>query len=781
MSGKDMSAINAEFLATRASLVSAQQRPSVELRAAMVNLHDSWLQQLSIAAGLEDMNAAIVAVGGFGRAELCAGSDLDLMLLHHQDEPAARVRAAADAIFYSIWDSGISLDHSVRDIPQARKMAADDLKVALGMLDIRAVYGNQELVVDLRSRVLADWRAMAQQRLPELRALVDNRRESIGEITHLLEPDLKESYGGLRDVTILRGVAASWLTDIDHQSIVPAAQHLLDVRDALHRVTGRSNDRLLMQDQAQVAELLGIESDDELLKSVYVAGRAITVASELAWHRVHRLTSKPKFYKRIGNQRNERQPLAHGVVVQDDEVVLARDANPAEDPLLALRAAAAAAQAGLPLAPHTAEVLAQYSPAIDAPWSVEARDALVSLLGAGKPLIRIWESLDAAGYFSKLFPHWDVIRAAPQRNALHIYTVDRHSIECAVQAATMTRDVRRPDLLLIAALFHDIGKARGGDHCAKGADLMKDIAATLGFDEHDQHILVLLVRHHLLLAESAIRRDLEDPATIATVAQAVETPEVLNLLHHLTIADSKATANAGWSEWKERLLVELVSRTDAVLAGDTLPETSSLVASFPKGISDTFVEVNNEVHSVSLRVATPDRVGLVSAVAGALSVSRLEVRTADLDTSDGIAYQEWHVTPQFGDAPDSAAIEETIRRAFDDIEWVRTRVSQLQAPISRHRGFVAPPPRVKFIPRASDRATVIEVRAHDAPALLHKVTDALAQLNVSIVAARVSTLGSEVVDALYLQDSDGKPLADSEHEILIDRVLGAVTSHHSAE
>ncbi|MEY4347733.1 MAG: Bifunctional uridylyltransferase/uridylyl-removing enzyme [Actinomycetota bacterium] len=769
----DLAATNAQFLSARSDLVA--QRPTTESRAALVALHDAWLRDLAVHAGLDDINAAVVAVGGYGRAELCAGSDLDVMLLHHQDAPSAKVKEAADLIFYSIWDSGIKLDHSVRDLAQARKMAADDVKVALGVLDIRNVFGNEELVEQLRSRVLADWRAMANQRLPELFALSQTRRENIGELTHLLEPDLKEAYGGLRDVTILRAIAASWITDIDHQPVKSAAEHLMNVRDALHRITGKSSDRLMMQEQQQVADLLGFETDDELLKSVYFSGRAIVSATDLAWHRINRLTDKPKFLKRLGGNKQERTPLAHGVVVQDDEVVLARNADAVVDPVLPLRAAAAAAQAGLPLSPATVETLVRNSGPLPTPWSAEVRDALVSLLGSGKPAIRIWESLDNAGYFEKLFPHWDVIRAAPQRNALHIYTVDRHSIECAVQAAALARDVRRPDLLLVAALFHDIGKARGGDHCNKGAELMVDIAAHLGFNEEDSKILVRLVREHLLLAETATRRDLEDPATISAVAEAVGTHEILSLLHNLTIADSKATAPGIWNIWKERLVAELVARTDAVLAGDALPTSDGITADFPDDISETFIEVTTAETGVVIKVATKDRIGLLSAVAGVLSISRLEVRSSDVDTKDGIAYQVWKVVPQFGDAPESELIEHNIRRAIDDLDWVRERISQLQPTISRHRGYVPPPPRVKVIPQASERATVVEVRAHDAPALLHKVTDALAHRGVSILSAHVSTLGSEVVDALYLQNSQGNLLSEDEQTSVVADLLAAVT------
>jgi [protein-PII] uridylyltransferase len=330
-------------------------------------------------------------------------------------------------------------------------------------------------------------------------------------------------------------------------------------------------------------------------------------------------------------------------------------------------------------------------------------------------------------------------------------------------------------LLLVAALFHDIGKARGGDHCNKGAELMVDIAAHLGFNSEDSDVLITLVREHLLLPETATRRDLEDPATISLVAEAVGNQEILSLLHNLTIADSKATAPGIWNDWKERLIAELVARTDALLAGDALPVSHGVLAQFPDTIADTFIEVQPADVGVVIKVATSDRIGLLSAVAGVLSLSRLEVRSADIDTKDGIAYQVWKVIPQFGDAPESDLISLNIRRALSDLGWVRERIAQLQPAISRHRGYVPPAPRVKIISQASERATVVEVRAHDAPALLHKVTDALANLDVSILSAHVSTLGSEVVDALYLQNSHGEMLNEAEQQLVVADLLAAVT------
>ncbi len=265
-----------------------------------------------------------------------------------------------------------------------------------------------------------------------------------------------------------------------------------------------------------------------------------------------------------------RRPLAEGLVEQDGEVVLARSADPASDPVLPLRAAAAAAQTGLALAPRALARLAGCPP-LPVPWPDEARDALAALLGAGHAAIAVWEALDQEELISRLLPDWDRVRNRPQRNPLHTFTVDRHLVETAAHAAALTRTVSRPDLLLIAALLHDIGKGWPGDHRLSGEVVARDTAARLGLGAGEADLVARAVRHHLLLPQTATRRDLDDPVTVAQVAQAVGSRPLLELLHAVTIADGQATGPAAWNDWKAGLVSELVRRVGAVLGGEPPP------------------------------------------------------------------------------------------------------------------------------------------------------------------------------------------------------------------
>ncbi|MEI6229952.1 MAG: [protein-PII] uridylyltransferase [Actinomycetes bacterium] len=791
------------FLAARTSLLAREDIASGERRRGLTELTDRWIHGLFVLSGAASIGASLIAVGGYGRGELAPGSDIDLVLLHPAAAPTARVNEVADALWYPIWDSGIKLDHAVRVPAEMRRLAAAELKVVLGFLDARTVSGDEALTKSVRESILGDWRALAPRRLSELHENVTERAARAGELAYLLEPNLKDSHGGLRDIVALRAVAASWITDAPLAGLVPHRELLLDARDALHLSTGRATDVVVAQDRVDVARRLGMHGEDpsdELLRSLSSAGRAIAYASDVTWHRVQRLQrrSTGRLFnrtRRIGSQQNDRAPLADGVVVQDGEVVLAVDVQPGLDSVLILRVAAAAAQAGLRIAPHAVERLALTSAPLPVPWPAEARDSLVSLLGAGSAAVPVWEALDQQDMWSRLIPEWSAVRSAPQHNPVHSYTVDRHLVEAAVQAVPFTRRVDRPDLLLIGALLHDIGKARPGDHTEVGVRLVDGIAPQLGFDQADSQVLRRMVEFHLLLPDTATRRDLDDPATVSAVADAVGDERLLDLLHALTEADAAATGPAAWSDWKKVLVDELVSRTRTELRRrqviDTTPSPvgdigvglvvkSALVRTVDRQRISEDVEsdavvvyADHDEHVSVITVIAPDRTGLLSTVAGVLSLHRLAVRGAQVETVRSLggelrAVQVWTVLPVFGQAPPVSRLREDVSRAVAGSFDVNERLA------ARERTYPAPTgtadPRVDIVTGASERATVLEVRAHDAPALLYRVTSAIAEAGASITAARVATLGSEVVDVFYIVDAAGEPLNDFEG----DAVIGAV-------
>ncbi|GAA4947805.1 [protein-PII] uridylyltransferase [Actinoplanes utahensis] len=695
---------------------------------------DAWLRRLfpSHLPGV-----SLIAVGGLGRRDCAPYSDLDLVLVHNGTAGIDRI---ASALWYPIWDARLGLDHSVRTLPEALSVAHDDVKVALGLLDARHVAGDATLSAELIAATSDLWRRTAVRLMPQLRELTAARWTRHGELAFLLEGDLKEASGGLRDVTLLRGVGRAGIADM-RPAVRAAYLRLLDTRDALHLAVGRRVDRLVAQERKAVADLLDIDDPDNLLRRVSGDARTVAHAVDDAWRAIDRL--------RGGRRRggppglpSSRRPVARDVVEQDGELVLARTAiGPVPDPSLSLRVAAAAAVVQLPIARATSEWLAAFCPPLPTPWPPAARAALVSLLGSGPGLLPAWETCDRYGLIDAWLPEWARMRGLPQHHPIHRYTLDRHLVQTAYEATTHTREVDRPDLLLIGAFLHDVGKGLPGDHSIVGAPIAADIATRLGLPPADVATIEKMVRLHLLLPDVAARRDLSDPKTISAVAEAVGDPATLDLLHALARADSRATGPAAWSDWKGRLLAELVAKVHTALDTGALPQPPE---PDPELLDGDLPVVHLDGDRVA--VAAADRRGLLAGVAACLAMHRLDVVAANTITVDGRAIVEFYTSPRYGSPYDPVALTADLRRvgAGDVSVTQRVRARAMSA-----RGGTASP-RVVWQRDVATDAVVLELRAADSPGLLYRVTHALDEAGAEIRAARISTLGSDVVDAFYL-------------------------------
>ncbi|MBZ4324485.1 HD domain-containing protein, partial [Streptomyces huiliensis] len=432
----------------------------------------------------------------------------------------------------------------------------------------------------------------------------------------------------------------------------------------------------------------------------------------------------------------------------------------------------AAARAGLPLAAHTVRRLAAAGP-LPEPWPAEARELFVTLLGAGPRTVDVWEALEAEGVMSRLLPEWERVRCRPQRNPVHRWTVDRHLIETCVRAAALTRRVGRPDLLLVAALLHDLGKGLPGDHSVTGEAIAREVAPRLGFGVEDTEVLATLVRHHLLLVETATRRDLDDPATVRVVAEAVPDVPTLELLHALTEADALATGPAAWNSWRASLVSGLVRRAAGVPAGEPAaagraepsPPTAAeeLLAEEARGAGSPAVTLSVGADGVELLMAVPDQPGVLAAAAGVLALRRLTVRAADLrSVRGGVLLLRWRVAAEYGDPPAAVRLRDDLVRALDGSLDVGGRLAEREAAYAgRRRGLPSAPPSVSVCADGSEDATVLEVRAEDAPGLLYRIGRALEGAGVWVRSAHVSTLGASVVDAFYVTGVDGLPLGEA--------------------
>ncbi|MBL7261997.1 [protein-PII] uridylyltransferase [Paractinoplanes lichenicola] len=698
---------------------------------------DAWLREMFPA---HVPGVSLVAVGGLGRRDCAPYSDLDLVLLHNG---AAGIDRIAASLWYPIWDARLGLDHSVRTLPEALSVAHDDVKVSLGLLDARHVAGDAALTAELVAAADDQWRRTAVRLLPALKELTTTRWASHGELAFLLEGDLKEAAGGLRDVTLLRAIGRAGVADTMRPAVRAANLRQLDTRDALHLAVGRRVDRLVAQERAAVADLLDLDDGDALLRRV--AGDARTVAHALddAWRATDRLRNGRRRGLPAGTP--SRRPVARDVVEQDGELVLARTAiGPKPDPSLSLRVAAAAAVVQLPIARATSEWLAAFSPPLPNPWPPAARAALVSLLGSGPGLLPTWETCDRYGLTDAWLPEWARMRSLPQHHPIHRFTLDRHLVQAAYEATAYAREVDRPDLLLIGAFLHDVGKGLPGDHSVVGAPIAGEIATRIGLPPADAATIEKLVRLHLLLPDVATRRDLSDPMTISSVAEQVGDATTLDLLHALARADSLATGPAAWSDWKGRLMDELVGRVHTALDTGELPEPP---APDPELLDGDLPAVH--LDGDRLAVAAADRRGLLGAVAACLAMHRLDVVGANASTVDGRAIVEFFTQPRYGSPYDPVALAADLRRvAAGDVSVTqRVRARAMSA-----RGGTASP-RVVWQRDVATDAAVLELRAADSPGLLYRVATALDDAGAEVRAARISTLGGDVVDAFYLVGS----------------------------
>lgn len=760
-----------DLVAAAENLLTGSSRPlgAGALRDALRDLYDFWLTTKATEIGITATSGfAIVATGGLGRGEILPYSDLDLMLLH-DDMPTEVVGEMAERLWYPLWDANIRLDHSVRTVPQALKVAGDDISAGLAMLEVRHIAGDADLSALLVGGARRQWRIGIGSRFEELVEHTRARWQRSGQIAHRAEPDLKCGRGGLRDVQLLNALAIAQLADV-YPSRSPASPietlgeaHLclLDVRTELHRVAARGRELLLAQHADEIGAALRIGDRFDLARVLSDAARTVSYYLDAG------IRTAANSLPRRGLsalRRPVRRPIDEGVVEFNGEVILARDARAQRDPGLILRVAAASATTGLPMAGSTLGRLVESAPELRAPWPRAALKDLLVMLAAGPSVVGTIEALDRTGLWGRLFPEWGAVRDLPPRDVVHIWTVDRHLVETVSRASAFTTKVSRPDLLLLAALVHDIGKGRGGDHSVIGAELATQIGTRLGLWPCDIAVLSTLVRHHLLLPHTATRRDLQDPQTIAAVVANLDgDPVVLELLHVLAEADSLATGPGVWGDWKASLIGDLVRRCRLVMAGEPLPQPDpvdpeflALAAQARVHVELTRVDVS---HIYRVTVIVPDRRGLLSKAAGVLALNSLRVHSASVNSCAGSVIDTFVVSPHFGTPPPAELLRQQLilavegeldvvaaleQRGIDGSAAAR-RVGEVPSAVP-----INPPaarPRVLWHDGGGSGQLVAEVRATDRAGLLSVLTAVFERAGVDIAWAKVTTLGSSVVDA----------------------------------
>jgi [protein-PII] uridylyltransferase len=694
---------------------------------------------------------ALLAVGGYGRRELAPFSDLDVLLVHDArtiDPEFVR------SLWYPLWDAGRKVGHAVRTKRDALNMVRTDLDAATAMVPARVIAGDSVFGERIVAKSHAVLRREGREWIGRLHASVVERHRLAGEVAYLLEPDLKDGLGGLRDIQAMWWAEAAGfrIPDRDRHELAECNDELLRIRVALHDSTRRPGDVLHLQDQSPVARAAGFRDDDELMASVASVGRRVMWITADAWSRL----DPPRRSRRP-------QPIAPAVSLVDGEVRLAQDADPAGDPTLVLRVATAAARNAVRIDRDSLERLGRSAGTWPSPWPAGASDDLVALLLEGERAIPVWESLEQHDLVSRVIPEWSAVRCRPQRNAFHRYTVDRHLWQTAANAAALSERVARPDLLVLGALFHDLGKGYPGDHTEAGLRLFADIGPRMGLQDDDVATVQALIEHHLLLPDVATRRDVSDDATIEFVAEKVGDVAMLQLLDALTEADALATGPTAWGGWKRDLVCTLVARVAQRLAGEPVdPSTWRLfpdagtLAAMARGGRDVRADGD------TVTVVSPDRPGLFTSVAGVLAVHGLDILSAEAHSDEqGMAASRFRLreVPRDG----WTGVLRDVHAAFDGGMDVDARLRERAATYSRRRRESAlgpQPPEVRFDDGASSNATVIEVHAPDRVGLLRAISKVFADEALDIRHARIVTLGDNVVDTFYVRHGDGRLVTD---------------------
>ena len=718
---------------------------------------------------------SLAAVGGYGRGELSPASDLDLLILHNGSEKPQVISDFVNAFLYPLWDQGRAIDHAVRTRSETREIANEDVRVALGLLDLRHIAGDSELSNQVASDALENWRKSREKYLRALRKSIHERENRSGELAFLLEPDLKEARGGLRDINALRAIEMSGAVPVSLARVAESEALLSNVRDALHGENLKARDQLLLTEQDRVASKMNYSNADALMLDVAKAARAVDYLMDSTWHRIDSNDGQSWL------RRRKNQKIDQGLVIQNSEVTIEDGYDISTDSAIGLRAAAAAAQRGLPLSIDACVLLSEKFTSLSNPWPKPVLNDLISLIGAGKSMIRVFEALDQDGLIEKWIPEWSHVRFLPQRNVLHRHTVDRHMLETAVHAAALTRTVTRPDLLLVSALFHDIGKGfPDKDHSEYGEELIKPLAKRLGFDDKDCETIAILVREHLLLSAVATRRDLEDPATIGFVIEKIKDPESLQLLHALSISDGEATGKSAWSDWKAELVSTLVAKCLAAMAGIKPVSQPDLI---PTGeiiddIAIRFIGNQETTENIEIEIIAKDQTGLLSAVAGLMTISRFNVRSAKTRTTNDIAVMRWIVELDANaQLPTAEKLTEQLKKALSGELDLGRKIEERIANYRKYPGIPTPAPLVFAANDLATNATIIEVRMHDRPGILFNVTRAISRFGVDIKSAIVSTLGAEAFDTLYVTDLEGQPLTGERAQLLATKVENILITH----
>jgi [protein-PII] uridylyltransferase len=800
---------------------------------------------------------ALVATGGYGRGVLAPHSDIDLLFLTEEAAAGPRTRRMVEFVLYLLWDLGLKVGHATRGVRECMEEAGRDTTVLTALVDARFLAAERFT----RERVARGLGPFLAAKRAERAA----RHARYGESPYLVEPHIKEGRGGLRDLQTLYWLAryafgvermpelvgpdspgGGLLTEHEARAIRRAWNFLWTVRFHLHYVAGRAEERLTFDFQPVVGARMGYtphgrqDGVERFMKHLFLTVRDVLRLTRVLEPAIERAALGPPARRREGDAALAGQGLAFA----DGKLVAAPpDRDFAREPVLMLRILKAARDRKLEIHPLAIRALIRHAHhAAGLRGDAEANATFLDLL-TGRDAPAWLRLMNETGFLSRFVPEWARIVGLMQFDTYHVFTVDEHTVEVvgvlqqlergelaeiAPVASEIVGHVQSRRALYVAALLHDIAKGRGGDHSELGARIAQELCPRLGLTPEETETVSWLVLHHLLLSQTAFKRDIEDPKTILDIADLVQSPERLRLLLVLTVADMRGVGPKVWNGWKATLLREVYWRVAEVLAGGlSVPERDVRVArareaaaavlaggGWPEedaarflalGYPGYWLSFDADTHArhaalvreaeaarapltvrtrvlearavTEVTVYAADHPGLFSRIAGALALAGASIVDARIHTlTNGMALDTFWVQDVTGgafDAPHrlarlSVLVEQSLSgrlRLAEEIGKLRREPARLRA--------VTVPPRVVFDNHASNTHTVIEVNGRDRPGLLHDVTAAISAQGLQIASAHITTYGVRAVDVFYVKDVFGLKVENERRLATLRRALEA--------
>ncbi len=797
---------------------------------------------------------ALTAVGGYGRKELCLFSDIDILIIFHRKIPDI-AKGLTEELFYPLWDLGLELGYGVRTVRDCLGLGGKDFEVLTSMMDGRFICGDSLLYLtlmdDLQKKVIKKKGPTIGRWLDDLDMM---RMQSFGDASHLLEPNLKEGIGGLRDYHHLLWMARLFfdmrspkdleylgkLSHKEYQELEASVKYVLFVRNHLHEISGRKNDRLNFEYQEEIAGRLGYRN----LKKIPAVERFLgdlhtRMESIKTIHRSFQINHTRKKSPVKGLQRKD---IARGLYLYQEEIGFNSATAILANRLLLIEIFEKSSGLGYPLSLEARRLVKEFLYLVDDDFrsSESAVQGFLEIIN-GKNTVKTLDQMFETGFLDVLIPEFGDIKDRVQFDAYHIFPVGRHMLETLSYLKNLANqkevllldafsDLPNHEILFLAGFFHDIGK-NSQDHARQGARITRKIMNRFNYPEEWTEEILFQIENHLLLAETATRRDLDDEKVIVQCARQIGTIDRLKTLYLLTWADSRATGPRAWNEWIGNLVQELffkilhilerrelatpdssqkVSRAKAKIRRKTAgsisrDELERLFEVMPPRyllnippmdvvrhidmVNRLAEEAKNRVLAFTMEIreyshggvwemsfAAKDRLGLFADIAGVMALNNINILSSNIYTwRDGTAVDIFLVTrpldPIHADET-WAKVKRDFENTFNGRLSLSYRLSQKAAP-SILSGPKKPsrPPEVIVDNKSSDFFTLVEVFASDRVGLLYLITRTLTELRLDIRVAKTGVKGDQIADVFYVRDLEGQKLEDEEQVNEIKRAL----------